>query len=79
MTSPIPVQPTLKEGQYINELSSFGDLNNLFKNFATKKLRASLSSPPLTKDIGELEFLFDKSALRLYTKIDGTLHYVTFT
>jgi hypothetical protein len=40
-----------------------------------KKLRASLSSPPLAKDVGELELILDKSALRVYTKVDGTLRY----
>lgn len=58
-----------------------GDDNyqNLMRFFATKKLRASLTSPPLAKDVGELEFVFDKTALRLYTKVDNTLRYVTFT
>lgn len=58
-----------------------GDENyqSLMRFFATKKLRASLTSPPLAKDVGELEFVFDKTALRLYTKVDNTLRYVTFT
>lgn len=74
-----PVQPVLKEGGYGSEVSSFGDINNLFKFFATKKLRASLSSPPLAHQVGELEFVYDKTQQRLYTKIDGTLRYVAFT
>lgn len=74
-----PVQPYLKAGHYDDEISSYTDINALLKNFMTKKLRASLSSPPLAKDVGELEFVFDKTTLSLYTKVDGTLVSVTFS
>lgn len=74
-----PVQPSLKEGRYDQEQSSFGDLNIVLRNFATKKIRASLSSPPLLKDIGELEYVIDKTLLRIYFRIDNTLRYVQLT
>lgn len=79
MSSAVPKSPHLKAGTYDAEPSTFGDINSLLRFFATKKLRASLSSPPLAQQVGELEFVFDKTALRLYTKIDGTLRYVVFT
>lgn len=79
MASPVPVQPTLKESQYESELSSFGDINNLFKFFMTKQLRSSLSSPPLAKDVEELGLVFDKTLLRVYTKVDGVLKFVQFS
>lgn len=75
MTSPIPVQPYTKAGNYDKEVSVQTDISSLTRFFATKKLRASLSSPPLAKDVGELELVIDKTALRVYTKIDGTLRY----
>lgn len=77
--TPTPKQPVLKSGNYIDEVSAFGDLNILLKNFMTKKIRASLSSPPLLKDVGELEFVIDRTTLRLYTTINGALRYVQFT
>ena len=79
MSSAIPVQPVPAAGGYKGETSTFGDISSLYRFFMTKSIRASLSSPPLAKDVGELEFVFDKSALRLYTKVDGTLRYVQFT
>jgi hypothetical protein len=42
-------------------------------------IRPSLSSPPVARDVQEFTFVFDKTLLRLYTKIDGTLRYVQFT
>lgn len=74
-----PVQPSLKAGLYDDEVSQFTDLNVLLRNFATKKLRPSLSSPPIANDVGELEFVFDKTTLKLYTKCNGTLVSVTFS
>lgn len=74
-----PIQPTLKEGGYDQEQSSFGDLNNIFKFFATKKMRYSHTSPPLLRDVPEGEFIWDKTLNRLYTQSDGSLRYVQFT
>lgn len=74
-----PVQPFSKEAQYKSELSSFSDLNILFRNFATKKLRPSRSSPPIAADIGEMEWVVDKTTKKLWIKIDGSLYSVTFS
>lgn len=74
-----PVQPSLKSGLYDDEVSSFTDLNALLRNFATRKMRASLTTPPLLKDIGELEWVLDKTLLRVYFKVDNTLRYVQLT
>lgn len=74
-----PKQPSLKEGGYGDETSSFGDFSNLARFFATKKLRYSLSSPPLIKDVPEGEMILDKAANRVYMTIDGALCYVEFT
>jgi len=75
MSDPIPVQPFGKSAGYGNEIAVQTDINSLLRFFATKAMRASLTSPPLAKDVGELEVVVDKSALRIYTKIDGTLRY----
>lgn len=78
MSSPLPKQAFTRAGKY-DEIGTFLDINNLLRFFATKSLRPSLSSPPLAKDVGELEFIFDKTTLKLWTKVDGTLRYVQFT
>lgn len=74
-----PKQPVLKSALYTDEPSSFTDLNILFKQFMPKKMRPTRSTPPIANDIGELELYFDKTALRLYTKVNGSLRYVVFT
>jgi hypothetical protein len=79
MVSPNPKQPVLKAALYSDEPSSFTDLQILFKQFMPKKMRPTRTSPPIANDTGELELYFDKTALRLYTKVDGTLRYVQFT
>lgn len=79
MSSPDPKQPYLKAGTYDKEPSTFGDMNSLLRFFATKTLRASLSSPPLAHDVEELTLIYDKTLLRIYTKVDGVLRYVQFT
>lgn len=79
MSSPNPKSPSLKAGTYDQEASTFGDINNLGRFFATKALRAARTSPPLAKDVQELTMVYDKTLLRIYTKIDGVLRYVQFT
>lgn len=74
-----PRQPFLKSGHYDDEVSSYTDLNALLKNFMTRKFRASLTSPPLLKDIGEMEVVLDKTLLRLYFNVDNTLRFVQLT
>lgn len=78
MSSPVPKAPYGKAGNYLDEVSTQFDINTLLRFFATKAFRASLSSPPLAHQVGELECVFDKTLLRLYTKVDGTLRYVQF-
>lgn len=79
MSSAIPKQPYLKSGTYDFEPSTFGDLNNVNRFFATKKMRAALTSPPEARAVGELEAVYDKTLNRIYMKIDGVLRYVQFT
>lgn len=79
MVNPDPKQPFLSSGLYGDEPATFQDLNNILKNFMTKKLRASLTTPPLLKDVGELELVYDKTLNRLYTNVNGALKYVAFT
>lgn len=79
MVSPRPQQPYLKSGTYDNENNTFGDVNNLMRFFATKAMRASLSSPPLAHQIGELECVVDRATLRIYWKINGNLHFIQLT
>jgi hypothetical protein len=79
MVSPDPRQPVLKSALYTDEPSSFTDLNILFKQFMPKKMRPTRTSPPIAGDIGELELYLDKTALRIYTKVNGSLRYLSLT
>jgi len=74
-----PKQPVLKSGAYSDEPGVWTDLNAVLRNFATKKLRPSRTSPPIANDVGELEFVYDKTLHRLYTKVNGTLKYAAFS
>lgn len=75
---PQPVVP--KAGTYQNEANTFGSFADAFRFFSPKKLRFSKNSPPvLNKDVTEGEFVYDKTANRLYTVVDQTLRYVAFT
>lgn len=74
-----PVQPFLKAGHYNDEVSQFTDINLLLRNFMTKKLRPSRTSPPIVADIGEMECVLDKTLLRIYFNIDNTLRFVQLT
>ncbi len=74
-----PKQPYLKEGAYDQEQASHGDLNNLFRFFATKKLRYSKTSPPLISDVPEGEQILDKNLNRIYLTVDGVLRYIQLT
>jgi len=79
MSSVLP-QPTVqKPGGYQSESNIFNSINDLFRYFQPKRVKTSLSSPPLAKDVGECELVIDKTALRLYTKIDGSLRYWSLT
>lgn len=79
MSSPNPISPYGKSGNYIDEVSTSGDINALLRFFASKKLRNSLSSPPLLKDVPEGEMILDKTALRIYVTVDNTLRYFELT
>lgn len=76
MTAKIPV---LREGQYSNEGSSFDDFGNVSRFFMPRKLRESRTSPPVAADVPELTLVYDKTANRLYTKVNGALKYVAFS
>jgi hypothetical protein len=78
--SVLPQPTTNKSGTFQNEGNTFTSMSDLFRFFAPKKMRFSKNSPPvLNKDVTEGEFVFDKTALRLYTVADNTLRYVQFT
>lgn len=79
MTSPTP-QPTVdKSGGFQHETNTFTSLNDAFRFLQPKRIKTSLSSPPLAKDVGEAEIVLDKTALRIYTKVDGNLKYWSLT
>lgn len=74
-----PHQPFLRAGTYDEEVSTFTDFQSLLRFFATKKLRYSLSSPPLLRDVPEGEMILDKTLLRIYLRVEGVLRYITLT
>jgi hypothetical protein len=73
-------QPTVsKSGGFQTESGIFTNFNDLYRFFQPKRIKTSLSSPPLAKDVGECELVLDKTALRIYTKVDGSLRYWSLT
>lgn len=79
MTAKIPQQPFLKAGGYEKEPDTFSDFQLLLRNFATKKLRYSRTSPPILADVGEGELILDKSLGRIYCTVDGALKFIQLT
>lgn len=79
MSAKIPQQPFLKAGGYDKEPDTFSDFQLLLRNFSTKKLRYSRTSPPIVADVGEGEFVLDKTLGRIYITVDGVLKYITLT
>lgn len=79
MSSPKPQPVVPKSGGYARESNTFSSFNDLFRFFATKSMRPSLTSPPLAHQVGELEAVLDKTLLRIYYKVDGVLRYVQLT
>jgi hypothetical protein len=72
-------QPSLKAGSYAQEPNVFSDFNTIIRFMATKKIRKSLTSPPLAKDVPEMELIYDATLNRLYTKNGGVLKYTAFS
>lgn len=66
----------LRSGVYDNEPATFGDLTAVARYMTESHIRPSRTSPPIAADVGEFELVIDKTALRIYTKIDNTLRYV---
>lgn len=80
MTKPSPQPIGPKSGDYGREANTFAAFNDLFRFFATKRLKVSRNSPPvLNVDVSEGELILDKTALRIYTVVDNTLRYWSLT
>lgn len=74
-----PKQPRFRSGAYRDETAIFTDLNNVLRQFATKKLRYSRTSPPILADVPEGEFILDKTLNRIYITVNGSLKYFSLT
>lgn len=79
MTSPSPVAPTPKSGGYQQEPNTFSSVTDLFRFFQPKSIQMATASPPSTNQLNEGELVFDKTTLRLWTKLDGTARYVQWS
>lgn len=79
-TSSNPVTPIPISGSFQQESNTFSSVNDLFRFFQPLTMKMSNNSPPvLNLDVTEGQWVFDKTALRLYTVINNTLRYVQFT
>lgn len=79
MSSPTP-QPTVsKSGGFQTESGIFTNFNDLFRFFQPKRIKTSLSSPPLLKDLAEMEITYDKTTNKLWIRVDGVARFVQFT
>jgi len=79
MTSPVPQPAIPKSGGYQQEANTFSSITDLFRFFQPRKFQMSTASPPSTNQVKEGEFVFDKTTLKLWTKLDGTMRFVQFT
>lgn len=79
MVTPVPRQPFGRSSGYDQEVDIQTDINSLLRFFATKKLRYSLTTPPLLKDVPEGEAILDATAHRIYVTVGGVLYYIALT
>lgn len=73
-----PQPPVLRAANY-DEPATFGDIGAIFKWMVENHVRYSLTSPPLAKDLQEGTCVLDKTLLRIYFLVNGTLRYVQLT
>ena len=78
--SATPQPPVLRAGLY-DEPATFGDITAIFRWMVENHIRPALTSPPLAKDVQEFTVVIDKAASppRIYTKLNGSLYYITWT
>lgn len=79
MSLPNPRPIAAKTSNQTNEVATATSISDLQRYFSPLILKVSKNTPPLTVDVKELQWTFDKTALRLYLKVDGVMHYVQFT
>ncbi len=79
MSLPNPQPNVPISGGYKQEANTFSSINDLYRFFEPLTKKVSKNSPPTTNDVNEMTLTFDKTALRLYIKVDGNLRYVQFT
>jgi hypothetical protein len=79
MAEPVPQPIAPKTSTQNNEVAiatSFSDVQRFFQPLTVK---VSKNSPPTANDTKEMQWTFDKTALRLYIQVDGVSRYVQFT
>lgn len=80
MVSPVPQPVVPKAGLYTEPSNTFTDMTGAFQFFQPKLFKMSKNSPPLLNiDVIEGEMVIDKTALRIYTCLNGALRYVQLT
>lgn len=79
MTSPIPVSPNIKTSNQSNEVAIATSISDVNRFFQPLTIKVSKNSPPTANDLKEMQWTFDKTALRLYIQVNGTARYVQFT
>lgn len=79
MSSSIPSPISPKTSNQTNEVSIATSLYDINRFFQPKKFQMATASPPSTNQVKEGEFVIDKTALRIYTKVDGVLRYWSLT
>lgn len=79
MTLPIPRPPAPKTSSQSNETAIATSFSDLQRYFAPLILKVSKNTPPLTIDVKELQFTFDKTTRKLWLKSDGVMYSVQFS
>lgn len=79
MSSPLPQPISSKSSTFTNEVASATSFSDLQRFFAPLILKVSKHTPPLTIDVNELQFTFDKTTKKLWLKSDGTMYSIQFS
>jgi len=80
LTNPAPQPIAPKSSTFTDQVATATSFSDLQRYFQPIILRISLHSPPiLNKDITEGQLLLDRTALRIYTVVNGALRYWSLT
>lgn len=79
MSSPIPAPLAPKSSTFTDQVATATNFADLQRALANLQIRVSKNSPPNSNDLHEMQFIFDKTTLKLWIQVNGVGRYVQFT